>query len=211
MDCICPRPAALTTVLRVTCPENLGQIQRFIFQRAGFVFDAAADPTPNDILELDSWTPLITAVAGTKIVITPYVDTFTIPEAEAITKGGNDNTTLNGVKQLLGFGGINPLGKFTGIPTAIVTQLRDLMCEGELVVYLINAAGRIVANKISTGVYTGLTVEPLTMGINYPGSLGFATLDQATIQWGFAEDWAKNRAILTPNFNVKTQLLAPAA
>lgn len=214
MDCICPRPAALKTVNRVTCPENLGQIQRLMFQRSGYVFDSEADPT-TDITLLASWTPLLTAAAGTKVVITPYIDNLVIPQAEAITRGGNDNTTLNGVEQILGYGGITATGMFTSVPVAIIEQLRDLMCEPDLVVYMINQYGRIVCQSVVQPVpaaptqFTGIPIQPQTFGVSYPDAKGFATLDEAGLRFGLSEDWAKGRVVITPAFNIKTQLLAP--
>lgn len=216
MDCVCPRPAALKTVNRVTCPESLGQIQRLIFQRGGYVFDSEADPT-TDITLLASWTPLITAVAGTKIVITPNLDNFVIPQAEAITRGGNSNETLNGVEQVIGYGGITATGNLTNVPVFIIDQLRDLMCEPDLVVFMINQYGRFVASSAIYPVPSpleqviGIPVQPSTLGVPYPDAKGFATVDESTIRFGLAEDWAKGRVIIQPAFNVKTQLLAPVA
>jgi hypothetical protein len=215
MECVCPRPAAILTVLRVTCPENLGQIQRIVIQRAGSNFDANAG-VPNPIAVLASWTPLITAVGATKIIITPYLESFVIPQPEAITRGGNDNTTINGVEQVVGYGGITVTANLTSVPASIIQQLADLMCEPDLVWYGINQNGRIVCREMDPDanpgdVYSGIPIEPLTLGVPDPGNNGFATFDEATIRFGMAAGWTLNRAIITPDFNAKTQLLAPVA
>jgi hypothetical protein len=216
MDCICPRPAALQTVLRVTCPENLGQIQRVAILRAGgFLFDPdAIAPGPYDIRVLASWTPLLIAADSTKVVITPYLDDFKIPEAQAITKGGGDNTTVDGVERVLGAGPITVTGIFNGVPAAILGQIRDLSCEAALEVYLFNQYGRIVARDTTPAtavaadkVFSGIPIQSLYTP--YAGNDGYATEDHATFRFAFAEDWAKNRMIITPNFNLKTQLQAP--
>lgn len=215
MDCVCPRPAAIATVLRVTCTENIGQVQRAAFQRGGFEFDANADPVTTITL-LASWTPLLTAVNSTKLVITPYLENFVIPQAEAITRGGNDNTTLNGVEQVVGYGGITVTANLTGVPVSIIDALRDLMCEPDIVVYLFNQYGKIVCRELDPDdnpgdVYGGIPIEPNTLGVPYPGNNGFATLDEATMRFGLSADWAQNRAIIEPDFNLKTDLVAPVA
>lgn len=212
MDCICPRPAAIKTVLRVTCPENLGQIQRIILQRAGHVFNSAGG-VPNPINALASWTPLLTAVDSTKAVITPYLEQFVIPQPEAITRGGNDNSTVNGVEQVIGYGGTTVTFNLTSVPASIIHQLRDLMCEPDLVWFGINQAGRIVCrdnDPVAVGdQHVGIPIEPLTLGVPDPGNNGFGTFDEATGRFAMAEGWSINRAIVTPVFNAKTQLLAP--
>lgn len=215
MDIVCPRPAALLTVLRVTCQENLGQIQRAAITRAGgAMFDQAAAPgSEGDITLIGSWTPLLTDADNDKIVITPYIDDFKIPEAAAITEGGSDNTTVDGVERVLGAGAITCTGMLSGVPVSILTQLRDLMGEVALEIYLFNQYGRIIcrdstpAALAAVKVYRGIPIYSLF--VPYPGNNGLNTVDKATLRFALAEDWALNRAIITPTFNVKTALQAP--
>lgn len=207
MNCVCPAPAALPTILRIACNQKIGQVQRLIFQRAGFTFDTLTD----DIKTLASWTPLLTAVDSTKVVITPFVEGFVIPESEPITEGGGDNSTIDGVEIVLDGAGVTATGQIAGAPGAIMKPIRDLMCETNLVVYLITQYGKII----------GRDLEPLTPGskvtgipiqafyASNPGLQGLGTRDKATIRFGMAADWADDMAIITPTFNVKTELLAP--
>jgi len=215
MDIVCPRPAALLTVLRVTCPENLGQIQRAGITRAGgamFDMDGAAG-AEGDITLIGSWTPLLTDADNDKLVITPYFENFIIPEAAAITEGGGDNTTVDGVERVLGAGAITVTATLAGVPISIIDQLRDLMGEPALEIYLFNQYGRIVARDstplaiAAEKVYRGIPIYSLF--VPYPANNGLNTIDKATFRFAFAEDWAKNRAIITPVFNLKTDLLAP--
>jgi hypothetical protein len=216
MDCVCPLPDEVTTILRVTCKENLGQVQRIGLQRAGFSFDANAAPTPNPITALASWEPLIIANDDTKLVITPYLENFVIPQPEALTRGGNDNTTINGVEEVMGYGGITVTANLSGVPTTILYQMVDLMCEPALVVYLFTQFGKIAALELDPVTnpgdeFTGLTIEANTFGVPDPGNNGFATFDEATMRFAFASGWSKFRKIITPAFNLKTQLQAPLA
>lgn len=214
MDFVCPRPAALLTINRVTCLESLGQIQRTgIIRLGGFTFDPGADPV-RPITALATWTPLLTAVASTKLVLTPYHENFIIPEAEPITDGGGNNETIDGVERVLGAGPITVTSRFSGVPASIITQIRDLMGEPVLEGYFFNQYGKIICRDTTPDtedpadkVYSGIPIYSLY--VPYPGNNGYATIDQATFRFALAEDWALNRAIVTPDFNVKTQLLAP--
>lgn len=216
MDFVCPRPGALTTVVRQTCPENFGQIQRIIFQRSGYVFDDQADPV-TDIKLLASWTPLFAANGNTKVVSTPYVENFIIPVAEPITTGGGDNTTVDGIEIIEGAGPITATGTFSGVPSYIIRQLKKLMGEainpGDLVCYFLNQYGKIIASDTvpsdvapftPSGKYTGF---PLTsLFIPNPGNQGLNTRDQSNFRFSLVEGWRDAAVIITPGFNVKTQL-----
>jgi len=217
MELVCPKPTALTTVIRATCPESLGQIQRIIFQRSGFKFDANAG-TPNPITALASWTPLLTATDDTKIVITPNMVNIVVPQAEAITVGGGDNSTIDGAEEVVGAGAITVTADLTNIPVKIITQLRKLQeSELDLVVYMINQYGQIICRELDPvtnpgDVYGGIPIVPATLYIPYPGNNGYATKDTATMRFGFAEDWAKDRALVKgADFNARTQLIAPVS
>lgn len=217
MEIVCPRPAALLTINRVTCPENLGQIQRIAITRAGgAIFDqAAAAGAGSDITEIGSWTPQLAAADDEKIVITPYLENFIIPEGTAITEGGGDNVTIDGVERVLGTGPITVTAMLAGVPVSIIDQIRDLMGEPALEVFLFNQYGKIIARDSTPAaaegakVHRGIPIQSLFCP--YPANNGLNTVDKATFRFAFAEDWAKNRVIITPVFNVKTDLLAPAA
>jgi hypothetical protein len=214
MEFVCPKPTALTTVTKVTCPENLGQIQRVIFQRAGWEFDANADPVTTITL-LASWTPLITAAGDTKIIITPNLVNFVIPQGEAQTQGGGDNSTTDGVEEVVGTGPITVTADLVGVPTRIISQLRKLMeSETDLVAYFINQYGQIICRELDPianpgDVYGGIPVYfPF---IPHKGNAGLNTKDVSTMRFGLDEGWADNLAILKgSDFNAKTQLVSPA-
>lgn len=207
MNCVCPSPAAIETIPRFTCAQKIGQIQRLIFQRAGHTFDTVGDV----VTALASWTPLLTAIDSTKIVITPYVEGFVIPESEPITEGGGDNSTIDGVEYVLDGSAVTATGQISGAPGAIMKPLRQLMCETDLVVYFITQYGKII----------GRDLEPLTPGskvtgiplqayyTSHPALNGYGTRDKSTIRFALAADWADDLAIITPAFNAKTELLAP--
>lgn len=215
MEIICPKPTAIPTVNKVTCPINLGQIQRFIFQRAGFIFDSAA-MTPNDIKLLASWTPLFTATDDTKVISTPRMAGVVIPRGEAKTEGGGDNSTIDGVELVVGTGPITLTGDLISVPAKIRKQLKEaLNSEEDLAVYMINQYGQIIcwnndpANTAVTS-FSGLQISGRVY-VSDPGNEGLNTLDKSTLRFSFAEGWADQLAMVKgTDFNAKTALF-PAA
>jgi len=213
--CACPAPEALTTIIKKNCPENLGQIQRFLIQRAGFTFDAAGTPTPSSILLLASWTPLFIATDSSKVVSTPYVENVVIPRTEAATEGGGDNTTIDGVEIIVGANAVRMTGQIADTPSAIIQQTRELMCEPDLVWYGINHRGQIIAKDLNPETpaaaskqYTGLAMQ--SAFVSDAGSEGLNTRDKADFSFGLAYGWRDDVALLTPtDFNAKTDLWPP--
>ncbi len=209
MEIICPKPAAIPTVNKVTCPINIGQIQRFIFQRQGWVFDSGDD---TDILLLASWTPLIVATGDTKIISTPRLAGAVIPRGEAKTEGGGDNSTIDGVEIVVGVGPITLTADLISVPAKIRKQLKiSLGPEEDLVVYMINQFGQIVcknSDPANTAVtqFEGLQISGRVF-ISDPANEGLNTLDKSTLRFSFAEGWADQLALVKPtDFNARTAL-----
>lgn len=206
--CACPAPAALTTILKLTCKESLGQIQRFLIQRAGHVFDG----TVNAITAIASWTPLFAAADSTKVVSTPYVENVVIPRTEAATEGGGDNTTIDGIEIIVGANAVRMLGQIAETPSAILKQLRKLMCEPDLVWYGINQFGAIIAKDLTPAEalpadkqYTGLPLQSLF--VSDSDNNGLNTRDKADFSFGLPYGWRDDIAVITPaDFNAKTAL-----
>lgn len=206
--CACPAPAALTTVLKLTCKENIGQIQRFIFQRAGadHRFEAAELGL---ITALASWTPLFAAVDSTKVVSSPLVENVIIPRTEAATEGGGDNTTIDGIEMVIGGNAATVIGQIAEAPSAILAQLRKLMCEPDLVVFMINQYGQIIGRDLvpaSPGTdVVGIPIQSLF--VSDADNNGLNTRDKADIRFGLPYGWRDDLAITTPaDFNAKTAL-----
>jgi hypothetical protein len=100
MSLICPAPSPITALVAQTCPEIFDQIQAVAFQEAGndtAFLDLAA------IQLLSNWTTLIAAVDATKIQVAQVVNPV-IAASEALTVGGNDNTTIDGIPEYNGEG-----------------------------------------------------------------------------------------------------------
>lgn len=204
MDCNCPQTSTLVEIIAETCGVDLKQIQKLGFQRRGFLFDAGA-VVPNDILELSSWQAFTTAIDDSKIVITPLIGGDPAIEAgEAITTGGGDNSTLNGVEEVEG---VNPSSfgcVFKSLSSAVEKQMKALICEKNLVVYLFLQGGKIAVVQVSTGVNQGFNVQ--SVFVSDRSNAGFGTKDTVTMSFQLEEGYSDNLIIVKPNFNPLTEL-----
>lgn len=203
--CLCPAPTALTTVPNQDCPQNIGQIQKVIFQRPGFVFNTTGG-SPKPIDTLSSWTPLFTAADGTKVVVTPFLDGGAeITAAEAITEGGGDNTTLDGLEFVIGEN--NPVftGTFRNLKAAIIAAIRKLRCE-KLVAFFINEFDQIICKTTDANVTNiGIPIFALYMGT--PANAGKNQDEKTMLRFGLLAEWRSTMSIITPTtFSPKNDL-----
>lgn len=202
MDCNCPAPTALTEIGLITCGVDMQQIQRMAFQRIGSTFDGVTE----DILELADWQAFMSAVDDTKIVVTPLIGGDPVIEAgEAITNGGGDNSTLNGVEEVEG---INPSDFsciFKSLPSTVEKAMKALICEPNLRVYFFLQGGKIAVQEVSAPEYEGflLSGQPFISDRN---NAGYGTKDTVSMSFSLAEGWSDDLVIIEPNFNPLTDL-----
>lgn len=207
--CQCPAAAALTTIPKVTCPENFGQIQKIIFQRL-----ALADGTLNSfttatsILLKASWTPLLTAADGSKVVVSPYVYAPADSGGDArMSSGGNDD--LGGMPLVLGGNPVQFAAQFRGVPQSVIKVIKELQCEaevGNLGVYLVNENGKIQCVAGSTaGTYFPIPIRSLFVGSLVHGN--YDAKDSNVISWYYKDNYSDELAIVSPtDFNPLTDL-----
>ena len=207
--CQCPAAAAITDVPNVTCPENFGQIQKVALQRL-----TKADGTKNSftssssILLKASWTALLSATDGSKVVVTPYINAPADSGGDArMSSGGNDD--LGGIAEVLGGEPVLFNGQLRSIPQAVAKALKSLSCEsnvGNLGVYLFDENGRIEAIKgETTGTYYPIPVRSFFVGSKIHGN--YEAKDSNLIQWAYPDNYSDDLVILTPtDFNPLTDL-----
>lgn len=130
LNCSCPVGAALNDVHTSACPSEMGQIQKVVFQRIfsasgvkNTFIKASADPKVKA-----SWTPLIAAADGTKVVTSPYLNNPT-SEAGAAKTYGSGNGILGGMPVVVG----REPSTFSAIilrqPQSVIAELKSFMCE----------------------------------------------------------------------------------
>lgn len=207
--CQCPAAAAITNVPNVTCPENFGQIQKVALQRL-----TKADGTKNSfttqssILVKASWTALLSANDGSKVVVTPYINAPADSGGDArMSSGGNDD--LGGIAEVLGGEPVQFNGQLRSIPQAVAKALKSLSCEsnvGNLGIYLFDENGRIEAIKgETTGTYYPIPVRSFFVGSKIHGN--YDAKDSNIIQWAYPDNYSDDLVILTPtDFNPLTDL-----
>ena len=197
--CACPAAASLTAIPAITCGENIGQIQKILFQRK----QATASPTIPDIADADviaTWTALKAAVNATKVIVSPFTEEVVIPRGTPITEGGDDNTTLNGNAIVVGAAAIPVTGIFRSIPADVLRALKKLNCEATagLTVFLVNESGQIIGQSTgdATTDFRGIPITSFFVGD--PGAEGLNTHDKAPFQWGFRYGWRDRLKFVTP-------------
>lgn len=212
--CQCPAAAAIPTIPNVACPENFGQIQKVAFQRLH-----KADGTKNSftstaaITALASWTALLAATDGSKIVVSPYINAPADSGGDArLTSGGNDD--LGGIPQVLGGNPVQFDGQLRSVPQSVIKAMKELMCEaqaGNLGVFLFDENGKIEAIQDATTAttYYPIPIRALFIGSKIHGN--FDAKDMNAIQWQYPDNYSDNLAIVTPtDFNPLTDLVPSA-
>lgn len=208
--CKCPAGTALPDIPVSACAESFGQIQKVAFQRL-----TKADGTKNsfvskttDITKLASWTPLLTATDGTKVVVSPYIQAPTAESGDAITFGGG-NETLGGIEEIVGRNPTTFSGVIRKSPQNIIKALKELQCEswnGDLGIFLFDENGAIgaIEDETTTGTYYPIPIRSLFVGDKTLG--GLEAPDSNSIQWSFLPNWSDNLKIVAPEFNPLTDL-----
>ena len=205
LNCKCPLDSAITSITPFSCISTMGQIQKAIFQRIYSSGTTKNKITAADIVLLATWQTLQTANDGTKVSVSPYLNSPADDGGDARTRGG-DNTTLGGVTEVIGQNPVNFSARIVGAPQTTIAQMKKLMCEakaGGLGVYLIDEYGSIQCIK-DTDYYPipvrSLFVSDLIHG-NYDDD------DYNNISWSYLPNYSDLLDKITPTaFNPLTDL-----
>lgn len=211
MNCNCPNDGILEDIVASDCPFDLKQIQRLAFATQGQVIWDSADGTgagTEGVPQIDSalntkadWEARRVAVDASKIVVTPLIGGDPIIEAgEAITEGGDDNTTLNGVQEVTGTSPSSFSCMFKSLSPASEKSMKALMCD-KLEVYFFTEGGRIVAQQIEGGATVkGFNIQSLF--VSDRNNAGFGTRDTVTMSFQLPAGWSDNLILVDPaDFN----------
>ena len=213
--CQCPAATALTTIPNVQCSENFGQIQKVAFQRL-----RKADGTRNaftssaDIKLKASWTALLAAADGSKVVVSPYINAPADSGGDArMSSGGNDD--LGGIAEVLGGNPVQFDGQIRAVPQSVIKVMKELQCEanaGNLGVFLFDENGNIQCVAETTGTNPVVTTYyPIPIRALFIGSLihgNFDAKDSNAISWQYPDNYSDDLTIVTPtDFNPLTDLI----
>lgn len=211
LTCQCPAAASLTTIPAVACGENFGQIQKVAFQRL-----RKADGSRNSfttaasILLKASWTALLSAEDGSKVVVSPYIEAPT-SEPGAVRTYGGGNETLGGIEEILGAEPTAFSAVLRRMPQNVIKIMKELSCEsnaGNLGVYLFNDNGQIEAIQDPETTTTHYPIPIRSFFVSDKGHGGLENPDFNNISWQFAPNYSDDLQIITPtDFNPLTDLV----
>lgn len=211
LNCSCPASAALTAITIEDCVEDIGQVQKLVFQRL-----KQADGTVNKFViatanpnVLASWTPLIAAADGTKVVASPFVQNPEVEAGAPRTYGGG-NQTVGGIEIIVG----REPTSFTSMvlrtkQRSTIKELKKLSCEAaanNLGVFLVDEHGRITGktNSGETEVYP-IPVRSLFVGDKKIG--GLEEPDSNVLSFQLLPNWSDDLFLVTPSdFNALEDL-----
>lgn len=201
--CDCPKPTALTDIPTSDCPFDIKQIQKIIFQRGGnkFLLDT--------IKTLAAWTPLKTAIDSTKIVVSPFVGgNPIIAPGGAITEGGGDNSTLNGIEEVTGSNPSLFTCDFKSLKPAQEEAFKKLICEKNLQVYFVTEENKIIATQeglAEADSHKGLPISAFYFDDR--DNQGFGKQDLNKLRFSLASGWStKIVKIVAEDFSPLTDL-----
>lgn len=203
--CSCPASGTLTSIPVVNCPESFGQIQKVIFQRLKNGTALNGFTSQADITKKASWSALLTAEDGTKVVVSPFINAPSDGGGDAITYGsGND--VLGGIPEVIGSNPVTFSASIRHQNQSVIKAMKELICEargGNLGVYLVSENGQIEAIK-DGAVYRPIPVRGLFIGDKIHGN--FDQYDSNAISWSYAPNYSDNLEIVTPEFDPLTEL-----
>jgi hypothetical protein len=207
----CPLPAALTAIPQPTCPFKMDQIVRLAFQRRQPI-GTPAFTTLVLAQTLAEWTDYKAAVDSTKVVMSPIFTGFVIPNSEALTTGGGDNSTFNGIREYNGEGAVTVTGVFKNLPPASKNALELLSQESlassvgvsNLTVFMWNRSGYGFANNPSGTIYQGIPVY--NFRVSTRGTEGFNAPDTVAFSFDLPGDWDAELVSFLPGFDPLTEI-----
>jgi len=209
--CECPVGASINNVPLSDCPEDFGQIQKLIFQRVfstGTTKNKFVIATSNPNL-LASWTPLLAAADGTKVVQSPYIQS-PANESGAKREYGGGNATLGGIPIVIG----QEPGTFTAMilqsKQDTIKALKSYMCEN-VGVYFVDEYGKI--GGLTDDIDTPVDFLPVPIRGLFVGDKKFGNLEEAdsnAIEFMTLPNWSDNFHVVVPtDFNALTDLVNP--
>lgn len=202
----CPGDTTLPDTIVEGCAQNFGQIQKVIFQRLynGDTRNSIAGGTEvGNAGLLASWTALKAATDGTKIMVSPYIESPADDGGDAKTYGGG-NDTLNGIEVIIGSNPVNFTARLNSKQQNIIAELKKLMCEAQnnnLGVYLVNERGQIEGIK-EVGASDEVSWSPIPIRKLYVGDKLHGNLDAPDynpISWSYVPGYSDKLDVITLN------------
>ncbi len=196
-DCNCPNPETFEDIPASNCAVDLKQLQRVFFQLPGYIWDTVGLPA-TDISTLADWQALKVAVDDTKVACSPIIaGDPAIIAGEAVTEGGGDNSTLNGVTLVNGTNPSQFTARFDSISQAQEIALKQFMCYKNVGVYFVNEGDKIIAKKTSVATqHTSIPIQSYFFSDRT--NEGYGTKDSNMMTFMLKAGWSETIDIITP-------------
>ena len=190
---VCPKPAALTSIPDLTCPQSFGQIQKIAFTRKGNPFTTEALA-----ITKSEWVTRLAALDDTKMIITPFLSGFDTEPGKA-KEYGSGNEMRNGIPMILRNDPTKVSAKLFEYDSDCIKAIKKLYGE-DVEVYLFNEAGWIGCQLDGTKI-KGIPIQSLNISDLKLG--GFDAPDFYDFSCQFPQNWSDDWKVLDPttNFN----------
>ncbi len=189
----CPPGPYLGGIVPTNCPIKWDQTQKLVFGRKspGRFANAGA------FIDQTTWQNLLNAMNDTRLVITPYVSNLTIPATTVLTKGGNDNTTIDGVPEINGISFATVKFQLKNVSAETAQELRLIGTESmiqpgvsNIVAYFLQTNDAVVWDKTASGtLFNGFEVFNLV--VTDLGNEGLNTNTMYDIQFDMKGGWSQ--------------------
>lgn len=203
---ICPLGAAISDLLLDSCPSDMGQIQKIIFQRLELSPGVKNQIDPVTAPLWATWLSLLAETDSTKAQISPLVAAPENDPGAALTYGGG-NDTPDGIPITTGVEPSKFSCKLLRISSAVAASLKGLYGEN-IGVYFVNEHGRIWAdsdNATTPGALYPIGIRELFVSDRKLG--GFQEPDYHMLSFNLPPNWSdKIVEIIPSDFDPLTQL-----
>lgn len=208
--CTCPNTSALPTVPTTNCEFNLGQVQKIMIVKPNKVIWDAINtggtgtggvPVVDAVMtDKADWQLRFAAADDTKIVLLPTITSTTIAGGEPNITGQGDNSTINGMGELVGYAPSVLAGEFKGLTSEQIAAIRSIGCNTELEVYFITDQKQIIGAKTGNGVTTkGILARLFALGGTT--TEGWQAKNINTFSISMEAGWDENLAVASPTWN----------
>jgi len=196
----CPPGSEINDIPNVNCYEQIGQVQKILIQR---MYDGStrneftiASANPN---VLASWTTFLTATDSTKVQVTPYIGSPTLPPPEPVTVGGG-NDSLDGNEEIIAFNAAQFTAQLYQVPQEVILALKPYMSE-QLQVYFITQNNQIIGevdDHTTPTKFRGFEVIPKSFYVGPKGLGGHQERDANPIGFAMKYGWSDYLHVVTP-------------
>lgn len=163
----CPPGTYLGGIAPTDCPIKWDQTQKLVFGRKS----ANRFPNAGAFISEANWQTLMSAMDDSRLVITPYLSNLVIPPSEVLSQGGNDNTTIDGVREITGVGFVTVTAQLKNISSETANELRLIGTESmiqpgvsNIIAYFLQTSNAVVWDKTQTlDKYEGFEIFNLVL------------------------------------------------